>query len=417
MAIKRLLIKEIDKKYLLTLKSSDITLKLLKELLAFNENNIRRFNPVDEIVLIPEELENNKNELSVVIKDRTTTTVGRYLLNLFLFANTNIRDKVVYYNMPINKGNLGKIFSDISILLKENKIDGDTYIDFINRLHWFSFSITSFIAYTLDLSTAVPLDSVKKRKEELFKEHSKKIDNNDQKIVSVIEKELIDLAKKELDEKDSNGLKVYDSGATGSFANNYKNTVIMRGSIAKSDKIASIEDMSISKANLSEGIPINEFHKYSDISVLASFSRAVTTATSGYDVKKMNAAFSHLNANEDKNSDCGTKFTLKVKITDKNVNSFYLRYALYNKNLVLLDEKNSKDAIGKTLELRSPIFCKDTKVCNKCIGDLYHNLGVSRLGNLPSKIGSSYMNKALKRFHDLSVKLSKLDVMNSFTEV
>lgn len=417
MAIKRLLIKEIDKKYLLTLKSSDITLKLLKELVAFNEKNIRRFNPVDELILIPEELEASKNELSIVIKDRTTTTVGRYLLNLFLFANTNIRDKVVYYNMPINKGNLGKIFSDISILLKENKIDGDTYIDFINRLHWFSFSITSFIAYTLDLSTAVPLESVKKRKEELFKEHSKKIENNDQKIVSVIEKELIDLAKAELDKNDSNGLKVYDSGATGSFANNYKNTVIMRGSMAKSDAISDVSKMSISKSNLSEGIPLNEYHSFNDISVLASFSRSVTTQTGGYIVKIFNNSFSHLNVNEDKNSDCGTKYTLKTKITDKNADSFYLRYVLYNKNLVLLDEKNLKDVIGKTLEMRSPLFCKDSKICNKCIGDLYYNLGISRVGNLPSKIGSSYMNKALKRFHDLSQKFTKIDVLNSFVEI
>jgi hypothetical protein len=417
MAIKRLLIKEVDKKYLLTLKSSDITLKLLKELLAFNEKNIRRFNPVDEIILIPEELETIKNELSVVIKDRTTTTVGRYILNLFLFANINIRDKVVYYNMPINKGNLGKIFSDISILLKENKIDGDTYIDFINRLHWFSFSITSFIAYTLDLSTAVPLESVKKRKEELFKEHSKKIENNDQKIVSVIEKELIDLAKKELDEKDSNGLKVYDSGATGSFANNYKNTVIMRGSMAKSDAIADPSKMNISKSNLSEGIPLDEYSRYNDISVIASFSRAILTAEGGYMVKKFSNGFAHLNTNEERGSDCGTKYTYKVKITDKNIDQFYLRYALYNKNLVLLDKNNSKDAIGKTLELRSPLFCKDSKICNKCIGDLYYNLGVNRLGNLPSKLGSAHLNKALKRFHDLSQKFTKIDVLNSFVEI
>lgn len=417
MAIKRLLIKESDKNYLLKLKSSDITLNLLKDLLAFNEKNIRRFNPVDEIILIPEELESNNNELSIVIKDRTTTTIGRYLLNLFLFANPNIRDKVTYYNIPINKGNLGKIFSDISILLKENKIDGDTYIDFINRLHWFSFSITSFTAYTLDLSTAVPLDSVKKRKEELFKEHSKNIENNDQKIVSIIEKELIDLAKKELDDKDSNGLKVYDSGATGSFANNYKNTVIMRGSMAKSDAIADVTKMSISKSNLSEGIPLDEYHKFNDISTTASFSRAVTTAKSGYDVKIYNNSFAHLNVNEDKNSDCGTKYTLKTKITDKNKNEFYLRYALYNKNLVLLDEKNIKDAVGKTLEIRSPLFCKDSKICNKCIGDLYYNLGITRIGNLPSKVGSSYMNKALKRFHDLSQKFTKIDVLNSFVEI
>jgi len=417
MAIKRLLIKEIDKKYLLTLKSTNITLKLLKELLAFNEKNIRRFNPVDEIILIPDELEINKNELSIVVKDRTITTVGRYLANLFLFGNTNLRDKVPYYNKPINKGEMGKIFTDVSILLKENKIDGDTYIDFINRLHWFSFSITSFIAYTLDLSTAVPLESVKKRKEELFKEHSKKIENNDQKIVSVIEKELIDLAKKELDEKDSNGLKVYDSGATGSFANNYKNTVIMRGSMAKSDEITNVSAMTISKDNLSDGISLNQFHSYCDISTTASFSRAVGTAAGGYLVKQFNSSFSHLNCNEEKGSDCGTKFAFKVKITDKNAGQFYLRYALFNKNLVLLDNENLKDAIGKTLEIRSPLFCKDSKICNMCIGDLYQNLGISRLGNLPSKLGSAHLNKALKAFHDLSIKLSKLDVLGSFREV
>lgn len=417
MAIKRTLVKEQDKNYLLSLKSSDINLNLLKDLLAYNEKNIRKYNPLDEIILIPEDLEKFNNELFIVVKEKIVTTIGRYLLNLFLFANPNIRDKVIYYNFPVNKGNLGKIFSDISILLKENKIDGDTYIDFINRLHWFSFSITSFVAYTLDLSTAVPLDSVNKRKEELFKEHSKKIENNDQKIVSIIEKELIEVAKKDLEEKGSNGLKVYDSGATGSFANNYKNTVIMRGSMAKSDKIASIEDMSISKSNLSDGIGLDEYHLYNDISVLASFSRAVTTAKSGYDVKIANNSFSHLNVNEDRNSDCGTKFTKREKITEKNANDFYLRYAVYNKNLVLLDKKNLNDAIGKTLELRSPLFCKDTKICNKCIGDLYYNLGVTRIGNLPSRVGSSYMNKALKRFHNLKVDLTRINVLESFREI
>jgi hypothetical protein len=209
---------------------------------------------------------------------------------------------------------------------------------------------------------------------------------------------------------------VFRSGGSGSFGNNYKNTAVMRGIMLPSDNITDISKANISKSNLMTGIPKNEIHRFADISVLASFSRAVGTQDGGYTVKQFNASFASLEADE-RGTDCGTNFTLPVKLDSTNSSEYYLRYIVSNKKFILLDRETLTSYIGKTVNMRSPLYCKNSKVCNKCLGDLYYNLQVSKIGNLTSKLGSSILNKSLKRFHDLSVHTKKLDVLGSFREV
>ena len=71
-----------------------------------------------------------------------------------------------------------------------------------------------------------PNEKVIKLRDELFKKYSKEISEGDLATVGKIEKELLELAKKEL--KGNPGMDIYDSGSRGSFSNNYKNTAIMR---------------------------------------------------------------------------------------------------------------------------------------------------------------------------------------------
>ena len=59
-----------------------------------------------------------------------------------------------------------------------------------------------------------------KRKEELFKEHKEELENGDVITAVKIENELTSMAESEL--KGDPGMDLYNSGARGKFANNYK---------------------------------------------------------------------------------------------------------------------------------------------------------------------------------------------------
>jgi hypothetical protein len=62
---------------------------------------------------------------------------------------------------------------------------------------------------------------------------------------------------------------------SGSFGNNYKNTAVGRFIMLPSNDITNLSKMYVSKSNLGSGIEKNEMQYYNDLSVLASFSRAV----------------------------------------------------------------------------------------------------------------------------------------------
>jgi hypothetical protein len=355
------------------------------------------------------------NPLNGMVDDSLETTVGRYIVNLFLFAwNEKIRSNLMYVNLPFNKGMIGKVEDSMAILLKEDKINADDYIEYIDRIHWFSFSIASFSSTSLDLSVISPLKVVSDRKKELFEKHKARIERGDISVVSSIEKELIDLAKDTLKSMGSTGLNTYNSGAAGTFENNYKATAIMRGLIPKSNDFSKFY---ISQSNLMDGIGKDEIDKYADIMVIASFSRAVGTQDGGYLSKIYNAAFSHISLDVE-GTDCKTPYTITVTITKDNADSYYLRHAV-NKDgtFKLLTDEVMKESIGKTYQIRSPLYCTTDKICHACAGSLYHKLGFVTVGPMITKVSANLLQKSLKKFHDLSVKTAKLNLFSHFREL
>lgn len=409
-------IKDIEVNMLMSLKESDITLDFLKKLFA-----VRRVNGKDEQALdyrgemtISQDMINRAEVGIILSEDRIVTTPGRYITNLFLFGHPEIRPLIKYVNEPIDKGVLGSIEDQIADLLKEKKISSDAYMDFIDRIHWFSFAPTSFVAPSLESSVLSPLPEVTKLKKELFEKNKAAIQRADVTVIGNIEKQLLSLAKEILSKRDSPGLEVYNSGAAGSFANNYKNVAVMRGAIPKS---SDMNQFFVSDANLSDGIPQDELDKYADLMVTASFSRAVGTQSGGYIVKQFNAAFGHVTLDAP-GSDCGTKQLLTITLTKQNAKRYYLRYAV-NKDgsYSLMDNEFLKNNIGKTLTLRSGQYCLTDKVCSKCAGELYYRLGTKNIGGMFCKIGSNILQKSLKRFHDLTVKTANIDILGSFKEL
>jgi hypothetical protein len=56
------------------------------------------------------------------------------------------------------------------------------------------------------------------------------------------------------------------------------------------------------------------------------------------------------------------------------------------------------------------MYCISDKICNKCAGELFYKLGIENIGLTTTKVSSTLMNKSLKKFHDVSLKLHEVDL-------
>lgn len=110
-----------------------------------------------------------------------------------------------------------------------------------------------------------------------------------------------------------------------------------------------------------------------------------------------------------KGSDCKCKQNLSIKLTNNNYKLFTYRYIVENNELKRLDNNNIKEYIGRTVQLRSPLFCQSEKLCNKCAGDLYYNLEIENIGLTVTKVGSTILNLSLKNFHDTTLHLKRIN--------
>lgn len=381
---------------LLSLNEEDITLSLLKDYFAYRKNNEPKFNVNDRFTLEANILGN---------KERVRTTVGKYIFNLFILKPKLI-NYIGYYNKVLNKKNIGGLDGKVSSLFLEDKISSEDIMMYIDKMQWLSYGISSFLNSSLTHEMLLLPDSVKQRKEELISKHKKAIDDGDIFTATKIEKELIEMSKEIM--KNLPDYEIYESGARGSFGNNFKNTSIMRGPIKN---LANPDSVKISTHSLDEGIPPEELPYYADLLTQASFQRAVGTQDGGYEGKKLAAAFQSVVLDEP-NSDCKTDATLKIELKPEYAKLFLYRYINVNGKLVLLTTDNIDSYKGKFVNVRSPLFCKGDQICSKCAGELYYLMGIRNVGLLTNRVGSSILNAALKAFHDMSLKVVELDIDN-----
>jgi hypothetical protein len=88
-------------------------------------------------------------------------------------------------------------------------------------------------------------------------------------------------------------------------------------------------------------------------------------------------------------SDCKTKRYLELSITPNlrdNINGrYFLNPDTNDLDIITPDTKN---IIGKTIKLRSPIYCKEknNNICNICYGKLANQIGSKHIGGIIGSI-------------------------------
>ena len=214
------------------------------------------------------------------------------------------------------------------------------------------------------------------------------------------------MSKEEL--KELADMDIYESGSRGSFGNNFKLTAIIRGAVKN---YADPSEIMISRSNLEDGTDPNELHMYGDIMTAGSAGRALGTREGGYEAKKLMASYQTVVLGKP-GSDCGTNRYLDVVLDNDNRKLLMYRYFILNGKEYYLTPDNYKEYLNKALKFRSPMYCTDDKICNKCSGELPYSMGIENYGLLVNQVAQAIVTSSMKSFHDMTIKLNEVNIQD-----
>lgn len=392
-----------DKTMLLSLKPEELT----KEF--FDKNFTRLFNRETKKMMEPkfsfqDKLQINQNEY-VNNKEVIKTTVGRLLVNKYLFEPIPRMQKVVgFLNEPITNGVLGDLESKV---LSKALLDGEIMVEdmatYFDRIQWLGNTIHTNVSPSFTENTTKNLSKIMARRDFLYEQYKTELAEGNVVVAHKIEQELIDMAKKELD--NDIGLELYKSGARGSFENNYKNLFLTRGPVYNPNT----GKFEIVKRSFMEGLDKKDVASYGTEVINGAYPKAMETSVAGYATKKFFAAYQAVTLDK-RGSDCGSKAYREVTITKNNSQRLMYRWIVQGEKLVMLDSHNIDSFIGKKVKMRSPLYCTGNKLCSKCAGDLYYRLGIENIGLTTSSVGANLLKLLMKSFHDSTVKITDIDL-------
>ena len=334
--------------------------------------------------------------------EKVVTNVGLFLFNKILIEE-KFKDVVGYVNTPVTKNVQNSIEDKLSNALLNDKIETIDMVTYLNRTQWLSKQFNSVFSGSFTMKTLKPVPAVMKRRDHLLKENKEALDNGDVITAVKIETEIKEMAKKEL--KGDPGMDLYDSGARGSFDNNYKSISLMKGPVFN----PTTGKWDVVQSNLMEGIRKEDIPSYGNAVVAGQYPKSVGTQTGGYLAKQLTAAFQGIVLDKP-GSDCGTKGTLEVLITPWIKKDLLYRNIVENGKLVQLTEENIDKYLNKKVKLRSPMFCTSENLCRTCAGAMYDKLGIDNVGLTTSKVASTLLNLNMKKFHDTSAHVTKIDI-------
>lgn len=341
-------------------------------------------------------------------KEAFLTTVGIWVFNK-VFIENDLIDLHGYINKPIDKKMIGKITDSIGYAVLEEKLTLNELKRFIMKAQKF-MPYVSVLAngYSMKLLTITKI--IAKAKADLVKKYRDRLDAKDPNAAIEIQEELLKLAKETL--KDDIAIDTYNSGARGSFSNDFKNMFIMKGITKNPDPT---KGYNIIMSNYIEGISKEEYADFANSLAEGPYSRSNKTEVGGYWEKLMLPAFQHVRVDK-KGSDCGTKRTITVKLTDRNIGEYMYCYVKEGNKLVEINSDNKDKYIGKTVQMRFSSMCesKNGLICNACAGNLFYKLGITNIGTAMPQIASKLKLIAMKAFHDSQVVMNKMDPDKAF---
>lgn len=309
-----------------------------------------------------------------------------------------MKDVIGYVNEELIKSKFKKVEALVSTNVAQGKVSTSTMVKYINHRDWIGYQFHALICSSFTSRTIQMPKEVQQRKKELLKKYEKELAAGDPKVAEIVEKELVSLTEKLLD--DDPGMDFFKSGSKVETGNNLKNIVITRGPVMNPNT----GEYEFINNSLMEGMEKEKFTAHSNALILGSYPKAVGTADSGYLSKQLSAAMQTEIIDID-GSDCGTRKALDINITESNAKDFINRNIKFGDGYLLLTPDNIGKYIGKEVKLFSPMYCTGDKICRKCAGS-YNN---PFIGLDTNKIATTLTNLNMKKFHNNTIKSTALD--------
>lgn len=397
--------------YIIHMKEKDINYDFIMTIFGeFNGKTLCR--PYD-LLIVPEDSFSFKDYDNKVKSNisKFTTTIGIYLMNLILSDIGLSKLFNGYLNKNLNKKEFGKIESALAYALIEDDITTEQLKRWENYTQWM-MPFENILSHSHTEKMLACTKILNKKKAELLKQYQTEIAAGDIVVAEKIEKELLSFAKEYLG--DDECMDTIDSGAGGSFGNNFKNMFVMKGAIRNPDPAAK-QKYDIVTSNYLDGVSAEEYPLIAGAGAEGAYSRGKKTENGGYIEKLMISAFQHIKIDV-KGSDCGTKKFIVVDLNEDNYKDYMYSYIIENNgSLTLLTSKNYSKYLGKKVKFRFSSMCKGTKVglCNMCAGELLYN-SVENIGPAMSQIPDVLKLRCMKSFHDSRVSTTKIDPMRVF---
>ena len=379
---------------------------IIANLFAYMKDGGIKYHPDDIITIGPNE--------SKFVKPNTKTTIGIYLANKYIWEDLAIFG---YINKPVTGKVNGEIDTAMAKALMSGDITREQYGRYIDRTQWLYGGPLAFIINTSLSETLITLPpAAKAQKKKLLEENREGIEANDPQVSTHIEHEVVKTALDEMRKKNDPAMALFDAGCGIDPYNQYKTIMVMKGAV-QDNTGESPTGYKVITSNYDTGITKEDMPKIADTVVTSSYSSGVATQDSGTNGKKYNALFQRVRLQK-RGSDCSTTETIAVDITKDNADDYTWRYIVEGSSngskgkLVMLTPENIDSYIGKTVRMRTGIYCKakDPEYCSCCIGDRPYRIGVRNIGFTFMTISGSTLNASLKKKHDVSVKLYPIQI-------
>ena len=313
-----------------------------------------------------------------------TLSLGR------IWFNELLPEDYMLINEPIPKPRLSALLLDIS-----NKYTPEKGADTVQFIMQEAFKLSSINpkSFTIDTFIMSP-DWIAKKKD--FVKNAPKMDDKTfiEKANELAKEFMQSLTDKKIGIKD-----ITDSKTKGELSD-WQALMVSRGFVVDIEGNIS----RITEAN-NDGYNIESYYKGGGQARRNYYLKSTMTSKPGYLARRITMACANLKIASD---DCGSTKYLKMNIDAALAPRFFGRY-YKGKNNEVTEVTNVKDLIGKSIEFRSPLYCKDPNgVCSICYGNLHKLVKNKNVGILA---GGAVNNEALNALMKLRHKSSQVSII------
>jgi hypothetical protein len=357
----------------------------------------------EPIFQVKERIQLKKGEIINLKKD-VDTTYGNLLLNYIVLVYP-FKDKLDYMEGRFSPKDVEKLILKRLVdnpkegeTLPEGKISVEEYLNYADA----AFATVAYTqmcvpAATEKTMTAAP--GIFELRDKLLKENWER--RNDPAVIAKIDAELVAFDKAYL--KGDRGADYLLSGKAYDIVR--KRQFGMHGAEAGLNDGVEVE---LIDKSLSEGWDISKFPAYNNSLRAGSFNRGRETMLGGESVKWLFRASSNVAVTE---KDCGSKIGNEITVDGDNYNWIVGFWLIGSGEPTLVpDAEEAKKCIGKTVSVRSPMYCKleKTDYCECCVGVALAS-NPTALSAAITDYGSVMMYINMQAVHGKKLSVQKLD--------